>query len=201
MKTVSVRTVAAVAAVASLLLVVVWYFAIWQSQSKSLSSAHRAHAAAEAQVSSLTTQASSLEALLSQVPADQAKLAQLEQELPNTPTFDQALRDLDQAATSSGARFTNISPSPASGVTSVSGSASSGIVSTTGAPSIELSMTASGSSQQITSLLANLENLPRALVIDKLALSGIGGNETASITSRIFYAQASSTGASVQSSS
>jgi Tfp pilus assembly protein PilO len=196
MKKVSVKTVAVVAAVASMLLVAVWYFAIWHDQSKQLHSAHAAHAAAEQQVRSLTTQAAVLEALLGHIPQDQAKLLMLESELPDTPSFDQALRDLHAAAVSSGAKLTSVSPTPAVGVglTSSSGTSSTGssspasgnpVASTV--PSVGLSMSASGTSSQVETFLSMLENLPRSLIIDRLSLSGTSGNVTASLTARIFY--------------
>ena len=179
------RRIAAVAGAASLVIIAIWYFTVWSPQSKQLAAAHKAHAAAEAKVAQLDNQVVELKGLEKEIPADEASLAVLEQNLPDNPQLDSALNELHQAAVSAGVTLASVGPSTPAGA---SGPASGSAPTAKSAePSVTLSMSATGGPAQIGSFLAQLAQMPRVLVIDHLTLSG-SNPQTASMTARIFYA-------------
>ena len=172
---------------AALMLIVIWYFALWSPQTKSVRSAHKAHAAAEGQIGQLQSQKGQLEGLLRQIPADNAKFAQLQAELPDNPQLDQALQLLHQAATQSGIALASVGPSNPSSSSSGSqsgGSAGSTGTSGSGASAIVLNMNVQGNMNQIKSFLSALANLQRTLVVNSVTLSGSSAN----ISAQVFYA-------------
>lgn len=177
------RRITAVAGAAALVILAIWYFAVWTPQSKQLAAAHKAHAAAEAKVAQLDNQVVQLKSLEKQIPADEASLAVLEQNLPDNPQLDSALNQLNQAAVVAGVNLTTVGPSTPAGA---SGS-SSASAQKTAEPSITLSLNATGGSAQVTSFLTQLSHMPRVLVIDHLTVSG-ASPQTAAITAQIFYA-------------
>jgi len=177
------RRIPAIAGAVALVLVVAFYFIVWSSEAHNLKSAHQAHAAAELKKSQLQSQVVQLQGLVRQVPADNAKFAQLQAELPDNPQLDQALHLIHQAAVQTGVLVASIAPSTPAGPTS---SASGGAQS--GTPAITLGMSGQGTFPQVKAFLAALEGLQRTIVIDKVAITGTTtGLTTATISARIFY--------------
>lgn len=173
------KRVPLIAAGAALLLIVVWYFMLWSPQAKDLKASHKAHAAAIAKIASLESQAAQLRGLVKQIPADDARFAQLEAAFPNNPQLDQALTLFQQAAAQSGVAISSLMPaSPTSG---------SSAAAKSGEPSIGLSLSVRGDSAQVTSFLAALNSMPRTVVVDSVSLAG-GTSSSATIQARIFYA-------------
>jgi Tfp pilus assembly protein PilO len=181
------RRISIVALAAALVIVAVWYLALFSPQSKKLASAHKAQAAAEQQVTQLQGQVTQLEALQKQIPADQKRFSALSAAIPDNAQLDSALRDLHSAAVSSGATLSSVTPSAPS--TGAAGSTTTPAASQSGAvPSITLAMTASGDYGQLRSFLSNLYSMQRTLVINQLAIAGTGNQLSASISAEIFYA-------------
>jgi Tfp pilus assembly protein PilO len=178
--TTTTRHIAAVAAVAALVLVGLWYVALFHPATQKLASAHRAEIAAGQKTTQLNGQIAQLQALQKQIPLDTARLATLQAAIPEDPSLATALVQLHRAATNSGATLSSVGPSTPTGP-STSGA------QTSGPPSITLSLIASGSYGQITAFLSQLANMPRTLVIDSLNLSGGGSKLSANISARIFY--------------
>jgi len=177
------RRIPMIAGAAALILVVIWYMALWSPQAKQLKAAHKAHAAAMQQIGQLQSQKDQLQGLVKQIPADTALFTRLEAALPDNPQLDQALNLLHQAADSAGVKLLSLSPShPAT-----PGSAQSGGQQQTGVPSVSLTMNIQGSSAQVQSFLSALDAMPRTVVIDSLSISG-GSSGSASIGARIFFA-------------
>ena len=172
------RRIPAIAGAAVLLVVVVWYFLLWSPQTKSIKSSHKAQAAAEQKAGDLQNQVSQLQGLVKQIPQDNAKLAQLQAELPDNPQLDQALNLLHQAAVQTGVTLASVAP------TAPTGSSSGGGQAGGGGPALTLSLSVQGNFQQITAFLAALDTMPRTVVVDKFSLNG----GSAAITARIFYA-------------
>jgi Tfp pilus assembly protein PilO len=191
----SVKRIFGVAGLAALVLVVAWYLAAFSPQAHDLSKAHKAHNAAEQKISQLQGQVTQLNALKSQIPADQAALSVLDAAIPSSPQLDSTLRQLHAAAESSGVTLSQISPSTPtantatstqSSTSSTQGSSSS--TSGSSAPSsITLQMTADGSYPQITNFMTQLSSMPRTVVVTSLNISGTGSQLTAQITANIFY--------------
>ena len=181
------RRIPVLAGAAALVILVIWYFALWSPQAKSLRSAHKAHAAAEGQISQLRSQVGQLQGLVKEIPADNAKFAQLQTELPDNPQLDQALQLLHQAATQSGVVLASVGPSNPASSSSGSqsgGSAGSGTTSGSGASTVNLSMSVQGNTNQMKAFLSALANLQRTLVVNSVSMSG----STATISAQIFYA-------------
>lgn len=178
------RRIPAIAGAVALVLVVAFYFIVWSSEAHDLKSAHRAHAAAELKKSQLESQVVELQGLVRQVPADNAKFAQLQAELPDNPQLDQALHLIHQAAVQTGVLVASIAPSTPAG----SGSSSAGGATQAGTPAITLGMSGQGTFPQVKAFLSALEGLQRTIVIDKVAITGTTtGLTTATISARIFY--------------
>lgn len=179
------RRITAIAAAAALVLVVIWYFMVWTPQSKNLKTAQKAHAAAEQKVGQLQTQVGQLEGLVKLIPADNAKFAQLQAELPDNPQLDTALNLLHQAAIQAGVQLTTLTPATAS--SSGGGSSQSSGSQAAGAPAVTLTMSLQGSMDQVKTFLGELTAMPRTVVVDKFSIS-TGASASANITARIFYA-------------
>lgn len=185
------RRIPAIAGAAALVLVVAWYFLLWSPEAKNVKSAHRAHAQAEQKITQLQGQITQLQGLVKQIPADNARFAQLEAALPENPQLDQAMNLLHQAAVQTGVTVANVAPTNPGG--SSSGANSSQGAS--GGPAITLSLSVQGTAAQVEAFLSALSTLPRTFVVDKVSLSGGGPSSSnnssssgASITARIFYA-------------
>lgn len=184
--TVDTRRIPLFAGVAALILVVAWYLMLLSPEMKKVKAAHKAHAAAEAQIGQLQSQVSQLQAWVKQIPQDSARFAQLETALPDNPQLDQALLLIHQAAAITGVTVTALAPTQPS--KSAGGQTAQGGAS--GAPSIALSVSAQGGGDQIKAFLGALQSLPRTVVIDNISLGGGSGGTgyAASISARIFYA-------------
>lgn len=172
------RRIPLIAGGAALLLVIIWYLMLWSPQVKNLKAAHKAHAAAVAKIANLQSQQGQLRALVKQIPADNARFAQLEAAFPNNPQLDQALNLLQQAAVESGVGVTTLTPTaPGSGSTAAKA----------GEPSIALQMSVRGNPAQVTAFLAALDALPRTVVVESVSMAS-GASASTTIQARIFYA-------------
>lgn len=183
--TTAIRKIGALSVAATLLLLAVWYFALWHPQSHSLKAAHATRDAAEQQINELDTQVVQLHGLVKQLPADQAKLAKLQAGIPDEPSLETALDELHQVAVSSGVTLSSVGPS--NPMTASNGASTT---QTSGAPSITLTMSATGQPGQVTRFLQDLTTMPRVVVVDQLALAS-GNTTTVQINARIFYAHQS----------
>jgi hypothetical protein len=188
--TTHLRRIALVAGAAAIVVVAAWYLMLWSPQSRSLASAHKAHAAAESQIGQLQGQVGGLEALVRQIPTDQAKLSTYSAAVPATPSLDSALVQIQRAATASRVSVSSVSPGSAAG-TATGVTASSATPATSGTPSLSLSLAVMApSAGQLESFITDLTNLaltPRVFVLDHVQYSG-PGQTSASLSGRIFYA-------------
>jgi Tfp pilus assembly protein PilO len=182
--TTTTKRIAAVAAGAALVLIGLWYVALFHPATHKLAVAHKAEAAAEQNISQLHAQVAQLQTLEAQIPSDKAKLAALNAAITTNPSLATALVQLHQAATRSGATLSTVGPSAPTGP--------SAGAQTSGTPSIALTLTASGSYGQLMAFLRQLASLPRTLVVDTLDISGSGSKLTANMSARIFYTAAAS---------
>jgi Tfp pilus assembly protein PilO len=182
----STRKIVAIAAAGAVALVLIWYVALMRPQVHNLAAAHKAHAAAEQKIETLDSQLAGLRALVKQIPADRARLSQYTAAVPDTPSLDTALNQLQQAAADAGVTLSSVGPSaPAS----TSGGASSSTQSAPSGPAITLGITATGSYQALTNFLRQIASIPRALTVDSLSVAsgGSGSQLSANISARIFY--------------
>lgn len=173
------RRIPMIAGAAALLVLVAWYFLVWTPQTKNLASAHKAQAAADQKISQLQSQQTMLQGLVKQIPADNAKFAQLEQALPDNPQLDQTLNLLQQAAVQTGVTLTSVSPNLQTGAP---GSGQSGL------PTVNLNLSFKGGTDQVEAFVAALNQLPRTFVVDRVAITNAGAQSTGNVVARIFYA-------------
>lgn len=183
------RRIVAVAGAAVVVVIALWYFAVWSPQAKNLKAARAAHTAAEAKITHLQSQMVELRALVREIPVDEANLAALDQNIPDRPQFDSILLQVHQAGNSSGAQVTTVTPSGvagASGGTTGGGGAGSAVKG--GVPSIALSISATGTPGQVSNFLVQLDQMQRTLVIDHISLSSGTTLVSTNIAARVFYA-------------
>jgi Tfp pilus assembly protein PilO len=184
--------IGAIAGIAALFLAVIWFFALFQPESHHLKAAHADRAAADAKGQTLTAEIASLKALQKQGPQDRAALATLKQAVPDTPDLSDALGQLHNAATTSGVQLSSVSPTApptASAAGSSSASSSATGQQSSGPASISISMTGTGSYQQVISFMTLLDKMARTVVLDQVDVSnGNANGVTANLTARIFYA-------------
>lgn len=182
------RRLFSLAAVVVVVLTAAWYLAIYRPASAKITSAHKAYAAAAAQIHSLDAQVASLQSLEARIPADKARLASLDAALPTTPNLRALLDQLHALATSTATQLTTVSPSPPQPANTTQAPAKPG-GTPTGLQKIGITMSATGTYQQLTSFLSGLTSLQRSLVIQSVSISGgATGKLSVSLATQVFYA-------------
>lgn len=182
--TLSTRRIGVATAVAAVLLTLVWYAALFRPQSARIKAANQAHAAATAQIAQLETQIGTLQALERQIPADKAKLAQLDSSLPKSSDLKDVLNQLHTLATADGVQLTAVNPSPTTPSGQTGSTATASALKT-----VQLTMSVHGAYQNTMSFLSGLAHVPRTFVVDSASFSpATNGSLTTSLTARIFYA-------------
>lgn len=178
------RRIGFTALAAAVLLTLVWYAAVFRPQSAHLAKAHQAYATAHQQAASLQSKIVALKQLEKQIPADKARLQQLDAAVPAHADLQDLLNQLHLAASATGVELTTVGPaSPYSGAPSSSPSSS------TGPKSLSLTMTVTGLYPGLMAFVSDLDQMPRAVVVDSANVStgGTPGDLTASLAARIFY--------------
>lgn len=193
--TITTRRLAAISAGVAVVLMLVWYAALFRPQSHQLQSAHARYTAAEQQISQLQSQVAQLEQWEKEKPADQAKLAQLDAMVPTAPDLHSILTELNAAAISTGCQLSTLNPSNPFTATHGPGSGP-GSTSSAGAQSIQITMTVAGDYPQLHGFLTALEQMPRSLLVDTINITSSSSSGPAqaskqlqaNITARVFYA-------------
>lgn len=155
----------------ALVLVLVWYFALYAPTSKDIDSAKAKTAAAEQEQDSLKTTLHRLQDLAKTAPQQQAALRTLDAAVPETPDLADFIIQANDIARRSGIEFLSIAPAPPSaGTTAAAGAAPA---------TINLSITIQGGFFQVLDYLKQLEQLDRLVIVDTLNLgSGSGGSSS-----------------------
>jgi Tfp pilus assembly protein PilO len=177
------------ATIASVVLVGIWYVAVFSSQSKSLKKANDQTASANAQAASLRSDIGVLQQEKTQLPTATGKLTALKLALPDTPALDKLIDDVNAAAAESGVDWQTISPSkPASYSAGSAQAVAAGFPG--GMQSVTVAMQVNGSYKQVTDFISKLTGLSRLLDVGSVNLSGVGASATktsAQVTTQIFY--------------
>jgi Tfp pilus assembly protein PilO len=144
-----------------LLIVAVWYLALYSPKSADLSKAHDDLTSAQANQQTLKAQLSNLHGLEANRTKQQALLQKLSAAVPPTPDLATFILQANDIATQAGVSFLQVSPGlPSAG---------------TGGPSqISLSMQLEGTFYQVYDYLNRLENMQRLVLIDSVNLSSKG---------------------------
>jgi Tfp pilus assembly protein PilO len=180
----------AIAAAVSVVLVGIWYIAIFSKQSKSLHTAHIQVAAANSQAAGLRADIAVLQQEKAQLPAATSKLDVLKLALPNTPALDKLIDDVNAAAAQSGVDWQNVSqtkPATFAAATPQGAGAYPG-----GMQAVNVSMQVSGGYKQVTDFVSKLMTISRLLTVTSVNLNGVGATApktTGQITTQMFFIQ------------
>ena len=166
----------------------------------------------------LRNQISSLKAQAKDLPKQQARLAVIEQKIPDNPALPSLIRSLSDAADGAGVDLVSLAPStPTTATAAVSGASAPVTAGRAAAPAapvlqqVPVALQVSGTYFNIEQFISNLEGLQRAIIVDSwsLAPGGSGASAasptgaatnktdqlTAQIQGRVFMAPGSATAA------
>ncbi len=176
----STRRIGAVAAAAAVVLVLIWYVALFRPQNAHLKSANQAYQQATTQIQQLRTQVATLQAIERQIPADKSKLAALTAALPKSKDLHDALNQLHALATGTGVQLTTVNPAP--------GNANASGQPSTPYQTVKMAMTVTGPYPATMAFLTGLAQMTRTVVVDSASFSqAADGTLTTSLGTRIFY--------------
>lgn len=182
------KRVIAIAVAASVVLIGIWYVAVFSSQSKSVKKAHAQESAAQAQAASLRSQIGVLQREKVDLPASTAKLTTLKAALPDTPALDKLIDDINTAAATTGIDWQTVTPTkPATFAAGSAQAVSAGFPG--GMQSVTVALQVNGLYKQITDFVVKLNGMSRLLDVGSINLTGVGGTakSTAQITTQIFF--------------
>ncbi|MHB1912460.1 MAG: type IV pilus inner membrane component PilO [Acidimicrobiales bacterium] len=175
--------VVAAGAGALVVMVVIWYLALWSPTQRSYDQAQANAQSSAASVQALQAQIAQLR--FSQTAKGQAalkaKLAIETAAIPAVPDLSGLIDQVNTAATQSGVTFTSISPAqPAANA-----------VAATGPPVIAVSLNVSGGYYQIIDFINRLDTMSRLMVIlgVDLGAGGTGSKLTATLTTDVFMSK------------
>ena len=177
------RRATAIAIAAAAAITLIWYVTLWSPQSKSIKTANARTVAAQATQAGLRTDISVLKEEQAQLPSKQAELAKLKQALPDMPSLDILIDNINAAAIGSGVDWQTISPTKPAGYSGGQGN------SAAAAQSMPVTMSANGLYAQLLDFVNRLNAMPRLLTVGSINISGVGGpaKTTAQITTQVFY--------------
>jgi Tfp pilus assembly protein PilO len=171
------RKITAIAALAAVAVVGVWYVMLWKPVNRQVAAANSRLAAAQTSRMQAAVMHSSLLSMAAKLPAEQSKGAALTAAAP--PDLDVAgvIDQINAIAAASGVTWQSESQTqaaPISGTTS-SKKASGGALS-----SSTLTLSVSGSYAQVLGFLQRLQSMPRMVQVSTLSLGGGGASSTSS---------------------
>lgn len=175
-----------IAAGAALLIVAVWYFALYAPKNSDLSKAHDDLSAAQASAQTLRAQLSNLRGLEANRAKQQAVLQKLSAAVPPTPDLASFILQANDIATQSGVNWLQVSPSQPS--------AAGG-----GPTTITLTMQLEGGFYQVYDYLNRLENMQRLVLVDTVNVTAKGAASpqpvlSVAVTARMFTRATAQTG-------
>lgn len=179
----------AIALVASVALVGIWYVVLYSAQSHSLKKAHAAAAAADSNAAALRSQIAILQQEKAQLPASKAKLDTLKVALPDTPALDKLIDDVNGAASSSGVDWQTTSQTkPATFAAGSPQAVTAGLPG--GVQAVTVTMQVNGAYNQVTDFVTKLTTMSRLLDVTSVSITGVGAGapkSSAQLTTQIFY--------------
>lgn len=186
------RRLLAIGAGAAVVILLLWYFALWNPRTSELGKAKDRRVAAEAAESQLQTEIARLRAEQRQEPLRRAQLERVRTLIPDEPNLAQFILDANDAAVRSGIDFISIAPAlPAAPSlappTAPGAPAAPAIAPGTAPPEIKLALQISGGYFQVLDFLNRLDALPRLVVTDGVNLTADpAARLTVALTSRMF---------------
>ncbi|KJF16775.1 type IV pilus inner membrane component PilO [Acidithrix ferrooxidans] len=180
MKNEKSRRIVIVATLVGLILIVSFYFLIWQPKSKAIEAANVTLLSNQSQLSSMQSQISTLKAFKKELPAAQNELKTLALAIPVYPDLANFLLSLNTISGMSGITFMSVTPSQPQASASTQGSTSQGAANL---PAVTAGIQIQGGYFQVLDFLNRLNQLSRLVIVNSVNLSatgGSGGSSTAS---------------------
>jgi Tfp pilus assembly protein PilO len=174
--------------------VILWFVALWGPQSSALSAARKRKNDALQQGATLRDQLTRLQQARRDQPLKQSQLETLRVAIPDDPNLAQFILDANDAASKAGIDFLSITPTPptAAGAATTPTTVAGGTAAAGGAAPvpIKIAMTATGGYFQVLDFINRLNSLPRLVVVDGLTLGAQAQSTAAqlqvSLQERIF---------------
>jgi type IV pilus assembly protein PilO len=182
------RTWSAGAAVIGILLVIAAWFLLIAPERSNAADLRDQVSAQEASNEQIALKTKQLEAQFASLPARQAQLAEIKQQMPDNPALPSLIRDLSSNATSAGVNLVSISPAEPQAVDAAS---AAGVTAPGAAPApsatalqaIPTTVTVSGSYAQLTLYLQKLQStMRRAFMVQSIQLIPATGGAATSAT-------------------
>jgi Tfp pilus assembly protein PilO len=170
------RRIALITLGALVIVVGVWYVALWRPAEKHLAALRSEQTSAASNVMTLQAQANALRAEQKQLPKDRVALSQLQAAIPNGPSLDQLIKVVDNAARQAGVSLTSLStPAPVGwGAASQSATAAQ----TPGPQNIQVNIGLQGSDHGVLQFITDLDSEPRLFVVNSFTLNSTGSSPT-----------------------
>jgi type IV pilus assembly protein PilO len=160
---------AGAAVVGVLLIVAAWFLLISPQRSEAASLREQAtqQSAANDQIKLKTQQ---LKAQFASLPARQAQLAEIKQQMPENPALPSLVRDLSKYAGQADVTLQSVSPSTPAPLAAAAGTTTAAAPAT-GIEQIQTTIVATGSYSELTLYLQRLQSkMRRAILVDNIAL-------------------------------
>lgn len=183
---------------AAVVILGLWYAALWSPQKSALSEATGRRQSAEATRDELTTRVARLRASQKDEPMKRAQVETLRTTIPDEPNLAAFILDTNDAASKSGIDFISVAPSePVPAVPAVAGAATpvpvqppgGAVPAGAGTPpaEIKLQLQINGGYFQVLDFLNRINEMPRLVVTDGLTInSDDKAKLTVGITARMF---------------
>jgi Tfp pilus assembly protein PilO len=188
------RRVLGIGALATVLVLVLWYMLLWRSATDDVQAAKDRREAAEQQALQLQSEIQRLRSAQRNEPAQRARLELLKSGIPDDPNLAQFILDTNDAAVRSDIDFISVAPAlPTAGTGTVGQAAATTAttattVATASLPAeIRVTLQVQGGYFQVLDFLNRLDQMPRIVVTDGLNVTADqSGRLAASVTARIF---------------
>ena len=175
-----------VSALAVVVIVAIWYAALWMPEGSRLKAAKLAEQQAQQQVATNQAQLTALRGQEPKVPGEEKVLRSLVTAVPDGPSLDQLVETINDAARKSGVSIATLGTPQPSGW---AGAPGSGVPATqTGPESITLSVNIVGLTGNILRFVKAVDAEPRLYVVDTLDLQPTSAAPyTASLSIETFF--------------
>jgi Tfp pilus assembly protein PilO len=165
------RRVALISLAGLLVVVAGWYLVFWRSETSHLHALKTQESKAVANVSQLETQLAALRVLQREVPAEDAALGKLDQDVPQGPSLDELLDVINHAATVAGVTLASVTTPEPSGWGGPSSTSTQGAASGPGPQTMTLAISVNGNNAGLLRFITALDSAPRLFVVDNFSLN------------------------------
>jgi Tfp pilus assembly protein PilO len=165
------RRVALISLAGLLVVVAGWYMVFWRSETSHLRALKAQESRSAANVSQLEAQLAALRVLQREVPAEEAALGKLDQDVPQGPSLDELLDVIDHAATVAHVTLTSISTPEPSGWGGTGATSTAGATGGAGPQPMTLAISVNGNNSGLLRFITALDSASRLFVVDNFSLN------------------------------